>query len=179
MDTEYRKTWAEERQHIVDEYRDLHPDQQDWSMEDVAAWAIREEKWVPPRKNAIKLCAAELAKASREQYYIDPQQRRVRLKHARREKVTVDGQPRQMVFWEDIRNSNPAHMRVSLQQRRSGILSDNAQLKRDTDSYNENNPNGAFIQMSFDYTEDLLEMESSAEYGDFEDQDDAEPDDEE
>ncbi len=84
----------------------------------------------------------------------------------------IDGKPKQLVFWEDLRNSNPGHMRVSLQQRRTGILADNAQLKRDTDSYNDNNPHGAFIQMSFDYTEDLAEMESSSEYGDFEDHDD-------
>jgi len=171
MNTDFKKTWAEQRQTIVNDYRARHPDLQDWTMEDVAADAIRQGKWVPPTKSAIKLCAAELSKACREEYYEDPQGRRVRLKHARRETVTVDGNPRQMVFWEDIRNSKPDHMRVSLQQRRGAILSDNAQLKRDTDSYNENNPHGAHIQMSFDYSEDLLEMESSGEYGDFDNQD--------
>lgn len=175
MQTEYRKTWAGERQNIVNDYRARHADQKDWTMEDVAAEAIRDGKWFPPSKNAIKMCAAELAKACREEYYTDPQGRRVRLKHARRETATVDGNPRQLVFWEDIRNSTPTHMRVSLQQRRGAILADNAQLKRDTDSYNENNPDGAYIQMSFDYMEDLLEMESSPEYGDF-DQDGQEDD---
>ncbi len=43
---------------------------------------------------------------------------------------------------------------------------DNAQLKRDTDSYNENNAHAAHIQMTFDYTEDLLELESPEEYDD-------------
>jgi hypothetical protein len=177
MPAEFRKTWAEERQDIVNDYRAEHPDQQDWTMEDVAGWAIRNDRWTPPSRSAIKMCASELAKASREEFYTDPQGRRVRLKHARRQTVMVDGSPRQLVFWEDIRNAKPSHMRVSLQQRRTSILADNAQLKRDADSYNDYNPHGAHIQLSFDYTEDLAELESSAEYGDFDAEDDGDSDD--
>jgi hypothetical protein len=55
-------------------------------------------------------------------------------------------------------------MRISLQQRRNGILAVCASTKRDTDSYNENNVHGAHIQMSFDFTLDLLELEASDEY---------------
>jgi hypothetical protein len=178
MNVEFKKTWAEERQQIVNDYRAQFPEQQDWSMKDVASWAIRQGRWSLPNRNAIKICAGELSQASREEYYADPQGRRVRVKHARRETIATEDGPKQMVFWEDIRNSKPSHMRVSFQQRRTAILSDNAQLKRDADSYNENNPQGAFIQLSFDYSEDLLEMESSSEYGDFENQE-PEPDEEE
>jgi len=164
MSVEFRQAWAEQRQAIVNEYLDAHPDQTDWTMEDVAAWAIREDKWQPPHRNAIKMCASELSRASRVEYYEDPQGRIVRKKYARRESVTVDGMPRQMVFWEDITNARPEHMLVALQQMRAACLADNARLKRNTDSWNENNPHGAHVQLSFDYSEDLLELESPEDY---------------
>ena len=57
-------------------------------------------------------------------------------------------------------------MLVAFQQRRTGILADNAQLKRDVDSYNDNNPHGAHVQLTFDYTEDLAELEAPDTYPD-------------
>ncbi|HEV7298047.1 MAG TPA: hypothetical protein VGN72_01690 [Tepidisphaeraceae bacterium] len=164
MRQNFKRTASEQLQDILNDYLKRHPDVREWEMDDVAAWALREGRWHPPTRSAIRMCASELAKAAREEYTTDPQGRRVRVKHARREMTMVDGKPKQMVFWEDARNASPDHMRVSLQQRRTSILLDNAQLKRDTDSYNENNPHGAHIQMSFDYTEDLLELEAPEDY---------------
>jgi hypothetical protein len=133
-------------------------------MEDVAAWAIHKGLWAPTVRSAIKLCARELADAARVEYHADPRGRRVRSKYPRRETVTVDGKPRQMVIWEDYQNLQQGHMHVHLQQRRNSIVADCAQLKRDTDSYNDYNTHGANIQMSFDFTEDLLDLEASGEY---------------
>lgn len=180
MPDQFPKSKSEYRQRIINEYIAAHPEQIDWTMEDVAAWAIRNDKWQPSRRSIIKVCASELASAARIEYETDPQGRRVRTKHARRETVMEDGQPRQMVFWEDHRTATEKHMRVSLQQRRTGILADCGQLKRDTDSYNENNPHGASIPISYDFTEDLFELEASDEYPEGppdEDYDPEEPDD--
>ncbi len=46
-----------------------------------------------------------------------------------------------------------------------------AQTKRDTDSYNDYNIHGAHIQMTFDFTEDLLDLEASDQYPESPDED--------
>ena len=151
-------------QAIINDYIAEHPDQQDWKMPDIAAWAIRKERWYPPARDIIKVLSNELSQAARIEYEYDPQGRRVRTKHARRETRIVDGKPTQWILWEDSHNATEQHMKVSLQQRRGGVLSDCGQLKRDTDSYNDNNVHGAKIEMSWDFTEDLFEMEAPEEY---------------
>jgi hypothetical protein len=55
-------------------------------------------------------------------------------------------------------------MQLSLQQRRFAVLGDCKQLKTDADSYNDNNPHGAEVQMSFNFEEDLAELEQPTEY---------------
>jgi len=55
-------------------------------------------------------------------------------------------------------------MHRSFQQRRKAILGANRQLKIDQDSYNDNNPHGAQIMLSFNYEPDLAEMEHGTEY---------------
>src|SRR5882724_3073535 len=123
-DEEFKRSKSHFLQEIINDYLRAHPEQQDWTMDDVAGWAIRNDRWHPPLRSAIKMCASELAGAARVEYEEDPQGRRVRTKHARRETVMFDGEPRQMVFWEDHKNATPMHMKVSLQQRRGAILAD-------------------------------------------------------
>ena len=125
-------------------------------MNEVAAWAVRRSLYEASPKNTIKQCAHELARAARDEYYTDPQGRRVRKKHA----VRHD----QLVLWADIETAPPTHMRLSLQQRRMYVVGDCKQLKTDLDSYNDNNLHGAQIQMSFDFTEDLQELDMPEEY---------------
>lgn len=125
-------------------------------MREVAAWAVREGRWAPGHANTIRECAHELARAARGEVYTDPQGRTVRKKHAVRQN--------QMWLSADIQTAPPDHMRLSLQQRRMYIVGDCRQLKTDLDSYNENNPHGAHIQMMFDFTEDLLELDMPQEY---------------
>jgi hypothetical protein len=88
----------------------------------------------------------------REEYIVDVQGRRVRAKHAARVE--------QAVFWADIRTAPREHMEIAFRQRRQQILGDCHQLKDDVDSYNENQGTGAPIQMVFDFTNDLLELEA-------------------
>jgi hypothetical protein len=76
----------------------------------------------------------------------------------------------QKTLWFD-RSAPPDLMHIALQQRRKGILGDNKQLKTDQDSYNDNNKYGATIQLSFNYEQDLADMEHGEEYKPDEDDD--------
>lgn len=118
---------------------------------ELAAWALKNKLWEPQKSEVINICAEQLARAMREEYIVDLQGRKVRAKHAAR----ID----QAVFWDDIRTASRDHMQIALQQRRRQIVGDCHQLKLDVDSYNENKNDGKPIQMVFDFTIDLIEME--------------------
>lgn len=49
-------------------------------------------------------------------------------------------------------------------QRRNLIVGECVQLKKDVDSYNDNNTSGATIQMVFDFSEGILEREQPVRY---------------
>lgn len=118
----------------------------------LAAWAIRTGRWQPHRDSILSQGAREAADALREEYYTDPQGRRVRKKHVYAEK--------QEMFWADIEEAKPEQMEMSFALRRKQILGDCHQLKTDADSYSDNNPHGVRFQLVFDFTDDLAEMEA-------------------
>lgn len=132
-------------------------------LHDVAEWAVKEGFWKHRPTDLVKECAAALADALRQEYYTDKQGRRVRAKHAAR----VERNGEQMVFWADMRRAPREYMELSLKQRRQQIVSDCQQLKSDADSYNENHPKERAIQLIFDFTRDLqeLELELAAKVG--------------
>jgi len=112
----------------------------------------------------IDQCAKELAEAMRLKMERDPQGRTVRAKHcAKISEMDARGKLVQKTLWFD-RSAAPDLMHRSLQQRRGGILGDCKQLKTDQDSYNDNNPFGATIQMSFNFEPDLSDLEQDTEY---------------
>lgn len=149
------KTYAEQMQAIVTSFIESR---QPWpaSTHEIAAWAIGTGRWEPPRSSVVDMCADDLARAMREEYITDPQGRRVRSKHAAR--VKRHGQ--QITLWADIRNADRHHMEIAFQQRRQQIVGDCAQLKCDVDSYNENRSKSNPIQMVFDFTQDLAELDA-------------------
>jgi len=158
-----KQTKTEWLQEIV---RDYIADGQSWpaGRREIGAWAIRKKRWSPPDRSAIDQCAKEIAEAMRLEMETDPQGRTVRAKHcAKISEKDANGQLVQKTLWFD-RSAPPDLMHISLQQRRKGILGDNKQLKTDQDSYNDNNAYGAHIQLSFDYTADLHELEHESEY---------------
>jgi hypothetical protein len=148
------KTYSEQMQAIVSLYIDSG---EAWpaSTHEIAAWAIRTRNWIPQHSSVVDLCADQLARAMREDYITDPQGRRVRSKHAARMKR----HGRQITLWADIRNADRQHMEIAFQQRRQQVVGDCAQLKRDVDSFNENRSSVKPIQMVFDFTQDLAEIE--------------------
>ena len=150
------KPYSEQLQAIVNRYIDAG---EEWpaNKRQIAAWAINNRLWAPQRATLIDQCAEELSRAMREEYIIDPQGRSVRAKHAAR----VEREGEQMVLWDDIRTAAPEHMQISLQQRRQQIVGDCKQLKADVDSYNQNYNSWSPIQLSFDFTRDLMELEAA------------------
>ncbi len=143
----------EQLQRIVNTYIEAG---EEWpaTSRQLAAYAITNHLWEAQRTTVIDLCADQLARAMREEYIHDLQGRVVRAKHAAR----IAGE--QAVFWADIRTASREHMTIALQQRRQQIVGDCRQLKLDTDSYNENNNPGKPIQMVFNFTDDLVELEA-------------------
>lgn len=158
-----KKTQAEFLQDIVNDYIDAG---QPWPADrrTIAAWAVQNRRYSPPRKSEVDMCAKALAEAMRLEMEIDPQGRTVRAKHCAKIKEMDDsGALVQRTLWFD-RNADPELMHISFQQRRKAILGDNRQLKTDLDSYNENNVFGKKIQLSFNYEDDLIESGQSTEY---------------
>lgn len=151
-----KTTYNEQMQKIVAEYRKAG---NAWpaTTHDIAGWAVRSGQWQAPRELAIDRCADDLAKAMREEYFTDRQGRRVRAKHAARQEVNGE----QQTFWADLRTAPREHMEVAFAQRRQQVVADCGQLKRDVDCYNDNFGKGAEpIQMVFDFTLDLAELEA-------------------
>lgn len=147
-------TYNEQMQNIVKQYRDAGAR---WpaTTKDIAAWAIANNLWQPHPGSIVAQCADQLARAMREEYITDPQGRRVRTKHV----AMIDKDGEQLSLWADIRSAPTSHMQMAFQQRRHQIIGDCRQLKTDVDSYNENTNTGPEIQMIFDFTLDLEEIE--------------------
>jgi hypothetical protein len=148
----------EQNQRIVQRYRETA---QPWPAKsvDIARWAIDHKLWEIHPNAVIRQCADQLASAMREEFFTDPQGRRVRLLHA----APYPKNGRQYLLWDDMRTAPHKHMRMAFQQRRQQIVMDCHQLKTDADSYNENYNKEAPIQMIFDFDMDLAELEIMAE----------------
>ena len=148
-------SYYEQLRSIADQYFSQHDGVA--SAKDIAAWAMRAGKWSPQPGSLIDQCAEELSRAMREDYIIDPQGRTVRTKHAAR--IKENG--KQITLWADIRTASPKHMERAFGQRRKQILGDCRQLKADVDSYNDNRKPDEPIQVIFDFTLDLAELEAA------------------
>lgn len=139
-------------QNIVDAYRDSG---EPWpaSAKAIAARAIKNKLWDMKKSDVIKRCADDIANAMREEYYIDPQGRKVRAKHCA--KVEVAGE--QTRLWDDHRTAPRDFMEIATKQRRYQIVGDCRQLKTDVDSFNENKCPEDPIKMLWDFTPDVEE----------------------
>lgn len=148
------RTKAGQYQDIVAKYRAAG---QTWpaTMALVANWALKNGMWAPHPQAALRQLARELSRAMREEYMTDPMGRRVRTKHA----VVTTRDGAQIAIWDDIRTAPRKHMAVAFQQRRERIVGDCRQLKTDVDSYNDAHIEEEPIQLVFDFTRDLRELE--------------------
>lgn len=149
-------TYNELLQRIVQEYRE-HGEGWPAEAREIAAWAIRTRRWEPQQSKIIGQCAADISRAMREEYHTDRQGRRVRTKHAAR--LPRSGQPEQAMLWADVRTASRDHMDTALKLRRKQIVGDCRQLSVDVKSYDENYNTGEPVQISFNFTFDLIEQE--------------------
>ncbi len=151
-------TYVKQMQRIVDEYR---LDGMPWpaSAKAIADWAISNGRWEMPSAAIRRRCADDIASAMREEYMTDRKGRRVRLLHPA--PITSEGQTE--MVWDDIRTAPRDHMQISFQHRRKGIVGDCRQMKVDVDSYNDAHPEAEPIQIVFDFTMDLAELEAADE----------------
>lgn len=129
-----------------------------FSARDVARWAIGAGRWKPKNDLAERRLAEDLADAMRGEHHTDPQGRTVRSKHVARRVQNGKSE----MLWDDIRRAPRKHMEIALTQRRDQIVGDCKALKNDVDSYNENTCPTNPIQMSFNFTLDLEELEAAA-----------------
>jgi len=123
---------------------------------EVARWAIKQGLWKPQPASIERRCAEELARAAREEYRTDEYGRRYRARHS----AILESNGTQLSFWADIDKAPRSHMQRAFGQRRRQIVGDCHQLKIDVDHYNGIYPENMPIQMIFDFTEDLMEIEA-------------------
>ena len=146
--------YLKQMQKIVDAYR---KDRQGWPADKrtIAAWAVRTGLWKPQPGALIRQCADELARAMRGEYFTDSQGRRVRAKLSA--KIKEDG--KQTTLWVDSRSDEKKYMVAAFSGHRQQILGECHQLKTDVDSYNQNRNSTEPIQVIFDFTTDLEELD--------------------
>jgi hypothetical protein len=151
-------TYVKQMQRIVDEYR-LSGLPWPTSAKAIADWAITSGRWELPAAAIRRRCADDIASAMREEFMTDPKGRRVRLLHP----APLPSEGQTEMVWDDIRTATRDHMQVSFQHRRKGIVSDCRQMKVDVDSYNDAHLDAEPIQIVFDFTMDLAELEAADE----------------
>lgn len=151
-------TYMKQMQKIVADYR-ASKEQWPISAKIIADWAIRTKRWELPSAAIRRRCADDVASAMREEYLTDKKGRRVRCLHPA--PLLVGGQKE--MFWDDIRTAPRAHMQMSFQHRRHGIVGDCRQMKVDVESYNDEHPSEEPIQIVFNFEMDLAELEAAEE----------------
>jgi hypothetical protein len=159
MITRTSKTYLESMQGYADQYL-AETGQISATTAELAEWAIRTGRWIPPRNIAIRLCKEDFARAMREQYIKDENGLPVRAKHVCRESRGDT----QQYLWADIRNAPRQHIAESFRQRREQIVGDCRQLDRDNNFWEKAHPSEKPIKIPFDFTDDVEEGRYSGEY---------------
>jgi hypothetical protein len=158
------KTYNEQLREIADLYRSSG---QPWpaTARQIAIWAMNNGHYKTHHAKLVAKAAEEFASAMREDYYTDPQGRRVRALHVARVASRLpDGSRQQRMLWDDIRSASHEFMERAFQLRRRQIVGDCKQLKTDVDSFNENRPEEGPIQLLLDFTNDVAEANEPTDY---------------
>lgn len=121
----------------------------------VAEWMLDTGRWKPEKAALIRQCHDRLADALRQECFTDPQGRKVRAMHP----IVEETAGKQTTLWEPLREIPRKRAAVAVQQNRQRIVADCRKLKIVVDSYNENYNDGKSIQLSLDFTKDILEDE--------------------
>lgn len=131
-------------------------------LAEAAEWAVKTRRYQKKPLTLVQQCQRDMARALRSEYIRDPQGRDVRRMHAARMPAESG---RQMVLWAELFQAPPAHIRISMQQRRQGILADAKHHKLEVESYNDNNVHGAQLEMfDYNFNADLDELKLPTTY---------------
>ena len=150
--------FAEQMQAIFDEYQ-LEVASGPVNLDEVADWALRTSRFVPPPRSIRKICRDALAESLRQEKRVDEAGREYRAKHS----IRSQSGGQQLSLWADIDSAPRAFMVKSFAQRRKGISSDCFQLKQDVDHYNDVSETKP-IQLIIDVSDDVAEMEAQREF---------------
>lgn len=157
-----KKSFNQRMQEMAAEYMKEN-DVDSFDLEEVATWACKTHRYQRPPKSMVAQCKKELADALRVQKHTDPQGREVRQMHP----VRLQEKGHQMVIWADIRTAKPQHMRLSLAQSRQGIRADCIAHNQIAESYNDNNPYGATLDLfDYDFNPDITENKMPTDWPD-------------
>jgi len=126
---------------------------------DVAEWAIVNGHWDRHKATAVSLCARDISRALREDYYTDDKGRLVRARHSVREFEETPEGKKQRTLWNDHRTMGREFAERSFKQRRMQIVGDCKQLKTDVDSFNDRHGGEPPIQLVLNFTYDVAEDE--------------------
>lgn len=141
---------------IIDRYiEEVNPNPV--SMDEITDWALRNNLYRPEPQDVRKMCREALAAGARAQKRFDGK-RWYRAKHTIR--TNIGGV--QLNLWADIdKNASRSFMEKSLGQRRRAVVDDCFNMKMDADHFNDANPDKPPIQLIFDLTDDVLELEAA------------------
>lgn len=147
--------------YLIEAHKSEHNIEDALDPTEIVDWVFEKGMYRRAPSDPKKLLRREIVRALRAEYITDPQGREVRKNHP---VVMSDGQ-RRMSLWPAITTATDRHMRVSLQQRRNGILADCRQHKLDFDSYNDNNIHCAQLApFDYNFNPDLQELGFPTEY---------------
>lgn len=144
---------------LIDKWRE-ETGRTDWDLNAVVDWAEANGHWTPPRHDAKRRFARELAQAARHDFIEDENGQPVRRRHAYRVPGT------QLTLWRMIDDLTPEQMRTSAQLRRRQIEGEVLQCDRDLRYYNDHVNPGDPIQLSWNFDEDVRESQMPTEYPD-------------
>jgi hypothetical protein len=123
------------------------------TREQIAEWAVANERYQLMRGMAVSQCAERLGRAMGLEHVRDKKGRNVRKYYAAR--IRENGQI--VMKWDDWNAPRP-FMEVAAANRRNQILGQCWQVKNDMDSYSERRCQDQPIQMDFNFNIDLEEL---------------------
>ena len=148
---------------LFDKFKKTHGISGPSNLWDAATWMVRSREYTPAPIRLIAQCRRQLAIALGSKRRTDAQGRRVKAMHAAKyPRMDKSGQLRFETMWDDGETMIADHAHVSFTQRWYQIAGECRSLKRDMDSWNDNNPNavGHEIQKSFNFD---LEIEDTSD----------------
>lgn len=145
---------------LFDKFKKIHGISGPSNLWDAATWMVRAREYRAVPVRLIAECRRYLAAALRSKRRTDDQGRRVRAMHAAKyPRMDKNGQLFFETMWDDGETMSADHAHVSFTQRWYQIAGECRSLKRDMDSWNDNNPNavGHKIQKSFNFDLEIEE----------------------